>query len=292
MTGKPCRDSYGGFEVLGARRSGEPPAVSVVMSVLDGERYLAAGARSIREQTFADWEFLVVNDGSNDGTLELLLAMQREDPRLVVVNQPNLGLTKSLNRAIGIAAGRYIARQDVDDVSLPGRLAAQVEFLDGHPECFLVGTRFSVIDEDGRDLGPPRRPPPETHEEILRVIAKWNPFFHASVMFRNDGARVGGFYDAGYRYAQDYEFWLRIAARCRVHNLPEALACRRRSPSTLSERNFKGQRSCMLRAKWRWKRLGWWRPSVWATMGKDLAVVALPLWTRRAWLRLTGRPST
>ncbi|MHA1713815.1 MAG: glycosyltransferase, partial [Candidatus Ranarchaeia archaeon] len=129
---------------------GKPPKVSVIMSVYNAEKHVKKAIDSILSQTFRDFEFIIINDGSTDRTSEILKSYA--DPRLIVVNQANRGVTQSLNKAIGMARGQYIARMDADDISLPQRLEMQVEFLEEHPEVGLVGTSVITIDEEGKTI--------------------------------------------------------------------------------------------------------------------------------------------
>ena len=111
------------------------------MSVYNGERYLRPAVESILNQSYPDFEFIVIDDGSADNSRNILAEYAVQDSRLrIIPNETNLGLTRSLNKAIGLAHGRYLGRQDADDISLPQRLERQVAFLNAHPEVGLVGT--------------------------------------------------------------------------------------------------------------------------------------------------------
>ena len=122
------------------------PLISVVMSVYNGEKYLKRSIDSILNQTFKDFEFIIINDGSTDKSLEIIKSY--DDDRIVLIDQENKGLTKSLNIGIKTASGKYIARQDADDVSLPDRLKKQVDFLEVREDVVLLGCRaYEVIGE-------------------------------------------------------------------------------------------------------------------------------------------------
>jgi glycosyltransferase involved in cell wall biosynthesis len=199
------------------------PKVSVVMSVYNGARYLAEAIESILGQTFTDFEFIIVNDGSTDCTGDILAEYTDRDQRLILLqNEQNLGLTRSLNKGLARASGQYIARQDADDISLPQRLQRQVAFLDEHPEVVLVSSNYEVIDEEGRQLRIERK-----SSESL-VIA-WYLLFvnyvggHSVVMFRREQVMNLSGYAEDYRYAQDYQLWLRLANRGDIAILPEIL---------------------------------------------------------------------
>ena len=193
------------------------PKISVVMSVYNGERYLKEAIDSILNQTFTDFEFLIVNDGSTDASLEIIQSCQDERIRLIN-NEQNIGLTKSLNKAMSQARGEYIARQDADDISLPNRFEEQIKYFDQHPEVALLGTSVYKIDEQGKVVGRitvPAKPGGN--------LLKANQFSHGSTMFKREVVdRLGG-YDELFRYCQDYEFWGRIAKHYTVRNLTQPL---------------------------------------------------------------------
>jgi len=207
-----------------------PPRVSVVMSVYNGERYLVQAIDSILNQTFADFEFIIINDGSTDGSADILRAY--DDPRLRIIEQANVGLTRSLNRGIALAQGEYIARMDDDDISLPERLARQVAFLNTRPEIGVVGSACRIIDElNGREWV---QRVPLSDEELSRALIRGNPVVHTSVMMRKSVLRAVGGYNEAYPYSQDYELWVRLATHTRLANLPEVLVVHRHHWGTVS----------------------------------------------------------
>jgi glycosyltransferase involved in cell wall biosynthesis len=194
--------------------------VSVLMSVHNGARTVSAAVDSIRAQTFPDWELLLVDDASTDGTAELLTRL--DDPRIRVLrNERNRGLAASLNRAFRESRGTLIARMDADDVALPQRFAAQVAFLASHPEVDILGSAAILLDGSGREAGISTRR--ETHGDIAASICKENPFIHPAVMMRRRVLEELGGYDESLRRAQDYDLWLRGVHRFRYHNLQEPL---------------------------------------------------------------------
>ena len=206
------------------------PSVSVLMGVYNGERYLAQAIDSILGQSFTDFEFIIINDGSTDGTGEILHSYS--DPRIRVVEQSNVGLTRSLNRGISLARGEYIARMDDDDVSMPERLAKQVGFLDAYPEVGVLGTACLIRDMiKGTEWVPPVL---TSNEEIRHNLIKGNPLIHASVMMRRSLLETLGGYDESYLFAQDYALWMRLAPHTIMRNLPEALIVHREHWSTVS----------------------------------------------------------
>jgi glycosyltransferase involved in cell wall biosynthesis len=160
------------------------PKVSIIMSVYNGLPYLHEAIESILSQTFRDFEFIIINDGSTDGTKEILEQYSGIDKKIVLVHQRNMGLTLSLNKALSIANGMYIARQDADDISLSHRIQMQVSFLDKYPDVGLLGTGIETIGEKtkkGKIFIYP--------EEHKMLVESWllklrDPFPHTSVMFR------------------------------------------------------------------------------------------------------------
>jgi hypothetical protein len=194
------------------------------MAVYDGGAYLGEAIESVLAQTFTDFELLVVNDGSTDDS-GAILARYAEDPRLrVLTNMQNVGLTHSLNKALAVATGELIARQDADDRSLPHRFRRQVEFMDANPTIALLGSDVRIIDDGGR----PRRRRAD-YRARTPLGARWqllfgNPFIHSAVMFRRNVVldRLGG-YDETCALSQDFELWSRLMAGFNACNLGDVL---------------------------------------------------------------------
>lgn len=208
------------------------PTVSVVLSVKNGCRDLPRSLTTILDQSFTDLELIAINNGSTDGTGAYLDSVT--DPRVRVFHQADAGLAGALNRGISLSRGRYIARQDHDDLADPSRIEKQVAFLDAHPEHGLVGTRAEIWVGDtpsGRFHDHP------AENEILQFDLLFNnPFVHSSVMMRKSVLdRVGGYTtDPGRQPPEDYELWSRIAKHCQIANLPERLTVYREIPSSMS----------------------------------------------------------
>ena len=199
-----------------------PPKVSVIMSVYNGGSHLEESVQSILEQEFGDFELVVVEDGSTDGSGELLARFAERDTRLVVLRQAHRGLTPSLNRAVEAARGPYVARQDADDVSLPQRLGRQVRYLDEHPSIGATGTGAEIIDERGQVVGriPTLQGSENIKQGLLHVRAT---LVHGSVMMRRDVFQAAGGYREAFRFCQDFDLWLRLTQETALENLPEIL---------------------------------------------------------------------
>ena len=215
------------------------------MSVLNGRAYLEQALDCILGQTFADLEFIVVDDGSTDDTWERLSARAERDRRLRLIRNPaNLGLTRSLNLGLAQAQGELIARQDVDDLSLPERLASQVAFLKTRPEVALLGTAAHRIDREGRALPGVGRHPCGDRAIRLKMLMQ-NAFFHASAMARRAILREHGLaYDPAMTYAQDYDLWSRVMEHGLAANLYEPLIKFRVHGGQLSTTAGEAQQEC------------------------------------------------
>ena len=200
------------------------PELSVVMSVYNGQEHLQESISSILNQSFSDFEFIIVNDGSTDDTQQIIEQFAARDIRIRSVNQKNAGLTISLNRGVNMARGRYIARQDADDVSFPRRFEKQMFFLKTHPEVVLCGTWFL---EDNEGKGQMIRIYPLEDTKIRKSLKYVNHFCHPSVIFLKEAFVRAGGYDENFLIAQDFECWIRLAKEGKVANLSEVLVKRR-----------------------------------------------------------------
>jgi len=214
------------------------PRVTVLMSVYNGERYLAEAIDSILAQTYGDFELIVIDDASTDRTGEILAAYGDERMR-VLRNDANRGLTVSLNIGLAAARGELIARQDADDRSHPRRLEEQVAFLDAHPEVAAVGTQAQVIDASGRRqrrLDARRPVSPLAVQFSLMFIA---PMAHGAAMFRRSVVwdELHG-YDESFRTSQDVELWSRIAERWQIANIDRVLLDFRVHPASVSSTTY------------------------------------------------------
>lgn len=217
------------------------PKVTVLMSVYNGEKYLREAIESILNQTFKDFEFLIINDGSTDSSRDIVLSYNDRKIRLID-NEKNIGLTKSLNRGLNLARGEYIVRMDADDVSLPERLEKQVNYLEIHPEVGVLGTWVKCIDEYGK---PTRELHPPTEPDLIKWSLPFNNCLtHSSVMMRRAVLeRVGG-YNPEMVVAQDYDLWVRVSleTQFQIANLHEELLLLRRNiPNSITSRHHRMQ---------------------------------------------------
>lgn len=206
--------------------------VTAVVPVYGGELTLTEALRSVLAQNLSGLEVIVLDDGSPDASWRI--ASEIKDDRLIVLQHPNRGLAATLNRGIGLARGRYIARQDQDDLVLADRLEKQFMFLEAHPDVSMVGTWAQIYSGDLPTERYHRHP---CSSEALKLELLFdNPFVHSSMMIRADVLReVGGYCeDKARQPPEDYELWSRIARYHRVANLPEVLTVYREMPGSMS----------------------------------------------------------
>lgn len=210
----------------------DPPLVSVLLPVYNGVPYLEEAVRSVLAQTYDNFELIIVDDGSTDESGSVIGKFK--DPRIRSYEQENQGLAATLNRAIKLARGKYLARQDQDDISFPLRFEKQVTFLETYPDYGMVGTWSAIRDGDKEAQRKHKHP-----EEGL-ILKFWllfnNPFVHSSVMIRKEALEKVGLYstDKSRQPPEDYELWSRIAREFEVANIPEVLHIYREVPRSMS----------------------------------------------------------
>ena len=200
------------------------PEISVFMPVYNGRRYLREAVESILAQTFRDFEFLIIDDGSSDGSLGILAEYAESDPRIRLISRENRGLVATLNEGLALARADLVARMDADDVSLPERLEKQHALMEARPEVVLCGAYYEYMDAKGRPL---RKMDhfPTTHEGIEEQHLRGGTCVcHPASMYRRRVALAVGGYDTSItQYAEDYDLWLRMGERGQLANIPEIL---------------------------------------------------------------------
>ncbi len=223
------------------------PEISVLMCVYNGDVFLTTAIESILAQTFSDFEFIIVDDGSTDKTSELLSAYAVKDRRIhLITNEENLGLTKSLNIGLGAARGKYVARMDADDIALTDRFMIQYWFMEEHPSLAVLGSAVDIIGEKGRKIGERRLA--ISYEEIKSKMLFNNQFIHSTLFFRTDILKALGGYNEDFKKSQDYELMFRISDKYPVANLPEKLLQFRFHTNSLSWISSQ-QQTCGIRAR-------------------------------------------
>ncbi len=208
------------------------PEISIVMPVYNAEPYLKEAIESILNQTYDNFEFIIINDGSNDKSLEII--KHYKDSRIRFISRENRGLVLTLNEGIELAAGEYIVRQDADDRSTPNRLQLQLQYLKANQHTVLLGSSMDVMDESGaiKHRHAVLLNDPELRQELLVR----SPFAHGSVIFQKKAAIESGLYRQQSWPAEDYDFWLRLSNYGKLANIDEALYVYREHSDSISNR--------------------------------------------------------
>jgi len=210
--------------------------ISVILPVYNAEKFVEAAVNSILQQTITDFEFIIINDGSTDDSLNILESLAKKDARIKLISRANKGLIATLNEAISISRSDYIARMDADDISMPTRLEKQLAFLKKHPKVAILGTGYRYMDEAGT-LGSKRNIFTK-YEDIKASFLFGNPIAHPSVMinYRLLGDKL--YYRSEYKTIEDLELWCRISADYEISNLHEVLLHYRILNNSISGKNL------------------------------------------------------
>jgi glycosyltransferase involved in cell wall biosynthesis len=217
------------------------PKVSIIMPVYNGEKFLKEAIESILNQTFTDFEFIIINDGSKDNSLSIIEEYKQKDSRIKIIDQKNLGIIKALNNGLKISKGKYIVRMDADDISLSDRIEKQLAYLKKE-NAYLCGTWAHVIDKNGViNTKKEFNYPPKTWTENKLSMIKWNPFIHPSVLFKRElyekeKDKNGNLYK-NYKHIEDYELWTRINPKYKSVNIQEYLLNYRIHNNQITNRN-------------------------------------------------------
>ena len=230
-------------------------ALSVAMSVYNGERFLAEAIESILAQSFADFEFLILDDGSTDGTVAIIADYAARDSRIRPIIRENRGLVASLNQLLAEAQAPIVARMDADDIARPDRFAAQMEFLASHPDHGVVGSWSEDMDENGGAYFNGGFDHPVEHAAFLHNIRHGGPLLcHPSVMYRRDLVLAQGGYHAAFRHCEDLDLWLRLASVTQMANIPVRLIRYRHYMGQVSKRHATEQQVGAAIAYEAWRR--------------------------------------
>jgi glycosyltransferase involved in cell wall biosynthesis len=241
----------------------DQPQVSVVLPVWNGERHLKQAIESILAQLFEDFELIIIDDGSTDGSAGIIRSFLG-DPRVRCHRQANKGLVDALNKGIELSKGSFIARIDSDDYAKPERLAAQVKALTENPNVAVIGSAIQVVDGNGNHLREVRY-----GKSANARIAVACELAHAAVMFKKDVIVMAGGYREAFRHAEDYDLWLRVSEIAEIRNLSEILTTVRELPSGITKSHSAAQnfRASLARIAHRRRTLGTADPFVAARSG-------------------------
>jgi glycosyltransferase involved in cell wall biosynthesis len=256
------------------------------MPVYNAEDFVREATESVLQQTFTDFEFIIIDDGSTDGSREILEELARRDSRIRLVSRPNTGYTIALNEALQLARAPYVARMDADDVSMPDRFEKQVSYLRSNPDCILVGSRILTIDPFGSPLYEPRHK--LVHEAIeaeLLAGVGWAVVHPASMMVREQVTAVGG-YRPEMEPSEDLDLFLRLSERGKIANLPEVLLHYRQHVKSVNHTRYEEQNQATRRiVKEAYKRRGIILPRDWNLPKREMLPMQkeIDMW---AWVAL------
>ena len=221
------------------------PLITVLMPVYNCAGFLREAIDSVLSQTCGDFEFLIINDGSTDASESIILSYA--DARIRLVNQANGGVSNALNKGLGIARGKYIARFDADDICYPNRLAEQLAFMESHPDYVMVGSDADYVSEEGEFIFSYENTG-HTHEEISERMHQRNPLIHSAVFFLTTVIIQAGCYDLGAHTFEDHLLWVKVIKMGKVCNLKKALIkVRLNSASVTTDERLRGKRFLELR---------------------------------------------
>lgn len=210
--------------------------ISVIMPIYNTGRYVAETIESILKQTFTDFEFIIINDGSIDSSLEILQHYAQLDSRIRLISRENRGYAKTLNEGLSLANAPLIATIDSDDVAFVDRLFLQVQFMEKHPEVVCVGGYFEIIDEAGRVITLLKVP--LDNEQIQDSALKGHcPIPHSAAMYRKSNVDQSGGYNEEIKMAGDFELWLRLGETGLLANIPHPVVKYRMLSNSISGQN-------------------------------------------------------
>ena len=239
--------------MLGSTR---PPTVAVLMPVYNAEPYIAQAVQSIRGQSFTDFELILLDDGSTDGSLAELKRQAAEDDRITVISRPNTGIVAALNEMLEYARSPLLARMDADDFAFPDRFKVQVEFLQEHADVVCVGGGIELIDSRDRHLLTP--PPVRGNAQVqAEALCGRTPISHPAAMMRAEAVRDAGGYHSDSYPAEDLDLFLRLGEIGEIDNVPDLVLRYRVHSGSISVRLSDCQIAQMKRACQRaWQRRG------------------------------------
>lgn len=221
---------------------GATPALTVLMTVYNAEKYLGKAIESILNQTFTDFEFLIINDGSRDKSLEIIQKYADEDSRVRVISRENKGFVASLREGMAEIRSDLVARMDADDIALPTRLEKQYSYLQSHPECMVVGCQVQVVDE--ADVFLHIDPRPMSDANVRLFLTYGCALSGPTVIFRKSSLDSVGGFDENELPAEDYACWVKLAEKYpekTLANLPDVLYLYRETSTGISLSNKRGQ---------------------------------------------------
>jgi glycosyltransferase involved in cell wall biosynthesis len=236
--------------------SSKTPLVSVVMPAYNAEKYISEAIESILNQTFKDFEFIIINDGSTDSTPNIIDKYARLDKRIIVLNnEKNLNIAESRNRGVEIAKGKYIATMDSDDRALPDRLKNQLEFLESNKDVAISIGNINIM--DGKGVFQYTRKYPVTNKDIRSKVYRFNPFPNPTIMCRREVYEKNGKYNNAYVPIDDFDFWLRAGTQFKFGNCGKIVLNYRVVEGSASHRKLRLTERLTFKLRWKAFKLGY-----------------------------------
>lgn len=225
------------------------PEFSIIMAVFNGEKFIAQAIESVLNQTFADYEFLIINDGSTDSTEELVKAYS--NPKIKIFTLPHLGLAKALNSGLARSTGRLIARIDADDWWEPNKLEKQLNFLNAKPSYSFIASGRTCINAEGKKIAESESDHDLDYARLKDKLGCFNVICHSSVVFKREILALTGYYAETIPYCEDYEYWVRILCNNKGYSLGQALVHYRIHPNMLSIKKGRQQSLSIIQVKFK-----------------------------------------
>jgi len=236
--------------------SSKTPLVSVVMPAYNAEKYISEAIESILNQTFKDFEFIIINDGSTDSTPNIIDKYARLDKRIIVLNnEKNLNIAESRNRGVEIARGKYIATMDSDDRALPDRLKNQLEFLESNKDIAISIGNINIM--DGKGVFQYTRNYPVADKDIRSKVYRFNPFPNPTIMCRREVYEKNGKYNNAYVPIDDFDFWLRAGTQFKFGNCGKIVLNYRVVEGSASHRKLRLTERLTFKLRWKAFKLGY-----------------------------------
>jgi len=236
--------------------SSKTPLVSVVMPAYNAEKYISEAIESILNQTFKDFEFIIINDGSTDSTPNIIDKYARLDKRIIVLNnEKNLNIAESRNRGVEIAKGKYIATMDSDDRALPDRLKNQLEFLESNKDIAISIGNINIM--DGKGVFQYTRNYPVADKDIRSKVYRFNPFPNPTIMCRREVYEKNGKYNNAYVPIDDFDFWLRAGTQFKFGNCGNIVLDYRVASKSASHGKIRLTEKITFKLRWKAFKLGY-----------------------------------
>lgn len=238
------------------------PKISVLMTVYNSEKFLAEAISSVLQQTFSDFELVILDDCSKDSSWSIIERFAQQDARIrPIKNEQNLGGCENLNKGLRLLRGEYMARHDNDDWSYPDRLQKQFDFLEEHPEVGIIGGSIEIIDVSGKKIG--KRIYNLSDNDVRKKIFRYSPFAHPLVMMRKSILdQVGCYYDASFAPADDYELWFRIGKVAKFANISDVLLKYRVVPGSITLSSTRKMELATIRVRMKYRKDGFYQSSL------------------------------